>query len=403
MIGRRLYEVAFDAEWGRQMRFVVGPRQAGKTTLAKLKLREEGCEQLYYLWDLRRVRERAKDHELFFTEDGVDPSRKLWVCFAEIHKTPKWKNILKGAFDETGDRYQFIVTGSAKLDIKKRAGDSLAGRYFVFRLLPLVLTEAAGRTERERTPETAEDFLERRMAGAPADQQALRTLLEYGGFPEPFQRQSRAFHRKWIRDYLDTVIREDIGSLTRIVDREYLFDLCSLLPQAVGSPLSQASLASHLQISPITVRNYLRRLEDFYLVFSVRPYAKNIKRSLLKARKYYLYDWSRIENAAARFENYVACELTANLALWRDSSGFEWDLHYVRNKQKQETDFLVTREGRPWLLVETKLADGTVARHHHVARSALGNIPFVQVCLEPDVLSVQKRDVYRMSAGRLFG
>ena len=136
MIKRNLNDIAFSSQWGRQMRFITGPRQVGKTTLARQKLHDEKSEALYYLWDLRSVRQRYKEHELFFTEDALDPARKLWICFDEIHKMPKWKNILKAAFDETSDQYQFIVTGSAKLDIVRRAGDSLAGRYFTFHLLP---------------------------------------------------------------------------------------------------------------------------------------------------------------------------------------------------------------------------------------------------------------------------
>lgn len=166
--------------------------------------------------------------------------------------------------------------------------------------------------------------------------------------------------------------------------------------------MSQSSLASHLQISPATVKNYLRRLEDFYLAFSVRPYSKNIKRSLLKAGKYYLYDWSRINNKGARFENYVACELNTRLTLWGDVTGDDFCLFYIRNKQKQETDFLVVRNGAPWLLVESKLADGSIERHHFERMNALNGVPFIQVCLEPNVVSMQKRNAYRISACRLF-
>lgn len=386
------------------MRFITGPRQVGKTTLAKQKLHDEKSEILYYLWDLRSVRQRYKEHELFFTGDAlVDPARKLWICFDEIHKMPKWKNILKAAFDETSDRYQFIVTGSAKLNIVRRAGDSLAGRYFTFHLLPLTLDEvSSGCSPTTGIPEFARHFVDIAIDAAPAPQETLVQLLAYSGFPEPFLQQSRAFHKKWARDYLETVIREDIGALTRIVDREYIFDLYNLLPEMVGSPVSQSSLASHLEISPTTVKNYLRRLEDFYLAFSIRPYSKNIKRSLLKAGKYYLYDWTRINNQGSRFENYVACELMSLLTLWGDASGEDFSLFYIRNKQKQETDFLLTRDGSPWLLVEAKLTDGSIERHHFETISALGDLPFIQVCLEPNVASMEKRNVYRISANRLF-
>ena len=403
MIKRNLYDVAFSSQWGRQMRFITGPRQVGKTTLAKQKLRQEKSETLYYLWDLRTVRQRYKEHELFFTADALDSKRKLWLCFDEIHKMPKWKNILKAAFDETADQYQFIVTGSAKLDIVRHAGDSLAGRYFTFHLLPLTLDEAySGSPLPAGIPEFARDLIDMAIDTDPAPQEVLMQLLAYSGFPEPFLAQSRAFHNKWARDYIETVIREDIGALTRIVDREYIFDLYNLLPEMAGSPLSQSSLASHLQISPATVKNYLRRLEDFYLTFSIRPYSKNIKRSLLKAGKYYLYDWTRIKNTGLRFENYVACELKSLVTLWGDASGEDFSLFYIRNKQKQETDFLIVREAAPWLLVEAKRTDGAIDRHHFETIKALDGVPFIQVCLEPNVLSMEKRNAYRISANRLF-
>lgn len=403
MIKRNLYDIVFSSQWGRQMRFITGPRQVGKTTLAKQKLHDEKSEILYYLWDLRSVRQKYKAHELFFTEDALDPAQKLWICFDEIHKMPKWKNILKAAFDETSDRYQFIVTGSAKLDIVRRAGDSLAGRYFSFHLLPLTLDEvSSGSSVQTSIPESARDFVDIVIDTASAPQEALEQLLTYSGFPEPFLEQSRAFHNKWAHDYIETVIREDIGALTRIVDREYIFDLYNLLPEMVGSPVSQSSLASHIQISPATVKNYLRRLEDFYLTFSIRPYSRNIKRSLLKAGKYYLYDWTRIENRGLRFENYVACELKTLIVLWGDASGEDFSLFYIRNKQKQETDFLIVRDGMPWLLVEVKLTDGSIDRHHFDTIRALGGVPLIQVCMNPDVASLEKRNVYRMSANRLF-
>lgn len=404
MIDRHLYNIAFSDQWGRQMRFITGPRQVGKTTLARQKLTEAMSQPLYYLWDLREVRRRYKDNELFFTADMMPSgNKKLWVCFDEVHKMPKWKNILKAAFDETSDWYHFVVTGSAKLDIVKRAGDSLAGRYFAFHLMPLMLSEVHANNGETCVPQSALEFVEKKLNSAPAPQDTLMHLLKYSGFPEPFLRNSQAFYNKWSRDYIDSVIREDIVSLTRIIDREYIFDLYNLIPEMAGSPLSHSSLASHLQISPATVKNYLRRLDDFYLTFVLKPYSKNIKRSLLKAGKYYLYNWSNIKDDGARFENYVACELKTKLALWGDATGDEFQLFYVRNKQKQETDFLVIRNGLPWLLMETKLSDGSIDPHHFQTIHALGGVPFVQVCLEPGIASIQKRQAYRISASRFFG
>ena len=201
MIIRNLYNIAFSDQWGRQMRFITGPRQVGKTTIARQKLSDEKSEPLYYLWDLRSIRQRYKANELFFTADAMDASRKLWVCFDEIHKMPKWKNILKAAFDETSDQYQFIVTGSAKLNITKRAGDSLAGRYFTFHLMPLTLNEVhSDRSARVEAPEIAGNFIQMALDALPVSQKSIEQLLEFSGFPDPFLRQSRAFHKKWARE-----------------------------------------------------------------------------------------------------------------------------------------------------------------------------------------------------------
>jgi len=403
MIERILYNIAFSDEWGRQMRFITGPRQSGKTTVARLKLEREKSLQLYYLWDLRSVRNRYKDNELFFTQDKALDTRKMWVCFDEIHKMPKWKNILKGIYDSSFKSYNFVITGSAKFDISKRAGDSLSGRYFTFHLFPLCLSETLNpKSFLVPSGLTAEDFIKRKLDNHTDAQKELLQLLEYSGFPEPFIKQSKRFKNKWSQDYLDTVIKEDIGSLTRIIDKEYLYDLYRLLPEMTGSPISESSLASHLEVSPPTLKNYLKRLEDFYLAFRIYPYSKNIKRSLLKASKCYLYDWSCIEDPGKRFENYIAVELKTQISLWNDALGENNALFYIRDKEKNEIDFLITRNNKPWLLVEAKYSDSRIESHCFHIQEMLGGIPLVQVCLKENICSLQKKNVYRISAGRFL-
>jgi len=386
------------------MRFITGPRQSGKTTLAQLKLKRESSENLYYLWDLRSVRNRYKANELFFTEDSSPHSKKQWVCFDEIHKIPKWKNVLKGIFDSVSEHYQFIITGSAKLDIFRKAGDSLSGRFFTFQLFPLSLSELSGAKKfLAKAPKSAKDFIQERLDSATGSETALSGLLEYGGFPEPFTKQSAIFLKKWAEDYTDTVIREDIRALTRIIDKEYLHDLYTLLPEMVGSPLSESSLASHLELSPPTIKSYLKRLDDFYLAFKVHPYSKNIKRALLKAPKIYLYDWTRVKDPGRRFENYVAVELVSRLDFWTQISESNYTLFYIRNKEKQETDFLILKDDVPWLLVETKWADGPIARHHYENQRMLGQLPLVQICREPKVCQMEAKEAYHISASRFLG
>jgi len=325
------------------------------------------------------------------------------VCFDEIHKLPKWKNILKGVFDETETHYQFIVTGSAKIDISKKAGDSLSGRYFTFHLFPLTLREVIGKPSLDqRKDETAENFVISKFDLSLKTDKALDDLLVYGGFPEPFLQHSQIFQNKWSSDYLDRVINEDIGSLTRIVDRDKLHDLYQLLPEMVGSPISENSLATHLETNPPTIKNYLKRLEDFYLSFRVIPYTRNIKRSLLKAAKWYLYDWTRITDTSKRFENYIAVELKTLLSLWSDSTGMDYALCYIRTKDKKETDFLILKQDKPWLLIEVKLSASPLEAHHYSTSQSLGHIPIVQLCHEKNIAAQHKNNVFHISASRFL-
>lgn len=404
MLERALYRVVFSEEWGRQMRFIMGPRQSGKTTVAKLKLAQEKCTNLYYLWDLRSVRNRYKGNQLFFTEDQPPTRHVSWACFDEIHKIPKWKNALKAIFDSTSDHYRFIITGSAKLDLFKKAGDSLSGRYFTFDLFPLSLMELnLSQHKTLNPPAAAEEFIQEQMDMKTPDEDKITNLLEFGGFPEPFLKGSKLFYAKWAQDYADTVIKEDVGALTRIIDKEHLFDLYNLLPEMVGNPISESSLASHLELSPPTIKNHLKRLAEFYLAFKIHPYSKNIKRALLKAPKCYLYDWGHVKKEGPRFENFVAVNLLARLSLWKNLSGDNYSLFYIRTKDREETDFVIVKNSKPWLLIEVKTSDGSIAGHHYKTQAALGGIPLIQVCKEAGISKMESKATYHLSGSKLLG
>jgi uncharacterized protein len=401
MIERALYQIVFSEKWGRQMRFISGPRQTGKTTLAKWKLELEKTAPLYYLWDLRSVRNRYRTNEFFFTTDSPPQKNPQWVCFDEMHKIPKWKNILKGIFDECQNDYHFIITGSAKLDLIRRTGDTLSGRYFVFHLMPVTLTEWSGKI-RISDPGQPSEFIREALSRSEPPGQAFDSLLEFGGFPEPLVKQEMAFHRKWIQDYAETIIQQDIGALTRITEREYLHHLYSLLPEMIGSPVSEMSLASHIGVSPVTIRNYIDRLEEFFLVFRVRPWSKNIKRALLRSSKCYLFDWTQITDPGLRFENYLACELFSRCSWWNDSGLGNFSLWYIRTRDKQEIDFLITRDKNPWLLVEAKSSDSPISSFQALAAKNM-SIPLVQVCRQKGVARQQPGNIFHISAARFLG
>lgn len=407
MLPRTLQPVIFASRWGRQMRFLAGPRQSGKTTLARHFLNGRGDSAFYYNWDDRDLKLRYARGADFIREEllkGATRRLKRWVCYDEIHKMPQWKNILKAHFDRYEGRVSFIVTGSARLDFFRRSGDSLAGRYFLFHLFPFSLFEVT-RSQREtlEPPSSAKRFIESRLrAHRRSSHEILEALLAFGGFPEPFLKADSRFHHLWHRNFLDRLIREDIRDLTKIGALENVATLVALLPERIGSPLSVNALRTDIQVSHQTVQNYLQALRLCYFLFEIPAYSKKINRTLRKEKKVYFHDWSFATDPAKRFENYVAAELLNWTTGWRDAGLGDFQLFYIRTRDGRECDFLIVRDGAPWLMAEAKLqAQKTASHHFHFARQ-LGGIPIIQIVLQADVLRVGKQGDFCASASRFL-
>jgi len=404
MIERHISKIAFSREFGRQMRFIIGPRQTGKTTAAKEFLKEQDCLNLYYNWDQRKIRDRYLADSHFFTREiyNVEPAKgKRWLCMDEIHKYPKWKNVLKDFFDSFGDENGFVVTGSARLDMMRKSGDSLAGRYFTFRLNPITLRELTNSTFQE-PPEDAEEWIKNKLDHPAYEEDYLSALLKLSGFPEPLLSASDRFQKKWRTDYVDRLIREDLRDLTRIQQLENIAAIMHLLPTRISSPLSINSLAKDVKCGFSTVSNYLNAMELGYLIFRITPYSKKIARSLTKETKAYFYDWTRVNAPAGQFENYVAVELKTILEIWTDAGIGNFQMHFIRNRDGKETDFLVLRESEPWLMIEAKLSRSSIDYHHRKSKDMLGGVPFLQVVRQENVAEKREKGLYQISASRFF-
>ncbi len=402
MIKRTLYNTCFNDNFGRQMRFIAGPRQVGKTTTAKEKLTEMGCGELYYNWDKREVKNRFKADPYFYNADAlnVQATPKKWICFDELHKYPKWKNILKDAFDSFEEKYQFIVTGSARLDLFRKSGDSLSGRYFMFRLLPVSLMELTNQQKTLPTKKAAE-FIEENIVTA-SYQTDLEHMLMFSGFPEPLLKGDEIFSSHWHDEYIDTLVKEDLRDLTKIHDLENVITLMKLLPNRVGAPLSINSLMEDMETSYNAVRNYVNSLVLTYVIFRVHPFSKKISRALKKENKVYFYDWTQVAEPARRFENYVACELKNRVEFWSSATKHKFELFFVRTRDKKETDFLVTRDQAPYFMAEVKMSDENVEAHNRLHAERLGNVPLIQIVQKPNVVKAGKDGIYVISASRFF-
>lgn len=398
-----------DPEFGRQMRFIAGPRQVGKTTMVKAFLKRHHCEKLYYNWDVKEIRTRYRKNPEFFMEDvyalkDVSPN-DIWLCFDEIHKTLKWKNILKAHFDNHETEFHTVVTGSARLDLFRKAGDSLAGRYFLFHLLPITLGEMLHQSAPLLMSDGTtyiEARLSRKNESQKQSQEFIDMLINFSGFPEPLMHASEKFHRIWQRNYLERIVYEDLREISHIQDLDKTAQLLDLLPECVGSPLSINALREDLEINFITTKKYLKYLELAYALFFIKPYHKRIRNVVRKEVKAYFYDWTKAATAGSRFENYVACELLALVHLWSDSGQGNMNLNFIKLKGKQEIDFLITLNQKPWLLIEAKLSEETMGAGYTGILEQLGNIPIVQIIRKDGIAKRYPGNRYVISANLFF-
>ena len=278
------------------------------------------------------------------------------IVLDEIHKAKGWKQALKGVYDTLVQPADILVTGSARLSIYKKGSDSLTGRYFNFRLHPLSLGELEA-SETLAPDEVLSALFHRAHRPSKSAITAFDALVKYGGFPEPLLGQNERKARLWRRNRIDTVIREDVRDLTRIPELGRIEMLAALLPERVGSLFSMASLREDLEVSFDTVRRWTTLLKDLYYIHEIKPHHESIARSLRKEGKIYMWDYGEVPGPAARFENMIANHLLKACHLWTDTGEGTFELRYLRNKEKQEIDFLIVRDRRPWLPVEVKLAD----------------------------------------------
>jgi predicted AAA+ superfamily ATPase len=309
---------------------LTGPRQCGKTTLAK----RLSPEFEYLNFD-------NLSHRLLIHRQEWDRAKPL-IIFDELHKMDGWKRFLKGIYDVEGIPPALLVTGSAKLDVFRKVGDSLAGRFFKYSLHPFDVKELF-----PQLGKSAEEILD--------------TLLKYGNFPEPFLAGKETFYRRWQKHHSDLILRQDLVDLSAIHDIPKIELLIALLRQRVGTTISLSNLGRDLEKDPNTIKRWLQLLENLYVIFRVSPYCKNIARSLLKDSKYYFYDLGQVKDEGAQLENLVACALLKELNRIEDISGYSGNLYFLRTKDGKEIDFLTVVDHRPTHMIEVKKADTAIS------------------------------------------
>jgi predicted AAA+ superfamily ATPase len=357
---------------GRKMVFVAGPRQCGKTTLARQLVKM--LDGAYLNWDVPDDRELILKRRF---ETGKD-----LIAFDEIHKYRRWRDLLKGIYDKRGKPHGdlgILVTGSAKLDFYRRGGDSLQGRYHLLRMHPLSVAELGGDSS-----------------------EALAGLLRWGGFPEPYFSRSDREARRWSREYRGRLVREELLSLEKVSEVSLIEEMMVRLPDLVGSPLSLNNLREELGVAHATVARWLEILENVYAIFRLTPFGAPRIRAVKKERKHYHFDWTLIEEPGLRFENLMACHLLKWCDWIEDTEGHSMELRYFKDNEKREVDFVVVKDRRPVLLVEAKLQDQNVSPALRYLKRKFPQARAVQVLAEKDIDFTNDEDIRICHAGRFL-
>ncbi|MDP8263766.1 MAG: ATP-binding protein [Candidatus Ancaeobacter aquaticus] len=372
-----------------KMVFISGPRQVGKTTISDQVGKSAFPSKYAYLnWDNRQ------DRKIILAD--TFPTDKKLLIFDEIHKYQDWKNYLKGEYDKYKDRFKILVTGSARLDVYKKGGDSLLGRYRSLRLHPLSLAELMNK-QQDNGAFTELKFLDNNKESI----ELLNQLFRFGGFPEIFCKQDERTLRRWHNEKIDRLIKEDIRDIENVRDLSSLQVLVELLPNKIGSLFSVNSLKEDLRVTHKTVSLWVDILERFYYHFRIYPFQSTLIKSLRKEPKIYLWDWAEVEDESIRFENIIASHLLKFCDYLFDVEGYKAKLHYIRDVSQREVDFLVTINNKPWFCVETKKSYKGISDNLRYFSRKL-KIPYVYQVVKQEGVDSIKDDIRVLSASKFL-
>jgi uncharacterized protein len=346
---KRLYEHLIEQHFARDdnMLFLTGPRQVGKTTSSQQSAGQITDKWSYLNWDNADHRDliiQGPSKVINHIELEQVSKKKPMIIFDEIHKFANWKNFIKGFYDTFGKDIQIMVTGSARLDTYKRGGDSLMGRYFSYRMHPYSVGECL------RQNRATKEFVEQKKIS----DEKFEALLQFGGFPKPYIKKDLTFSNRWHRLRLDQIFNEEIRELDQVYQLQKFSLLSTLIPKEASHTLTYSNLAKYVGVTNETIGRWMTVLESLYFCFLIRPWHRNIPRALVKEPKVYLWDWSLINDPGSRAENFIASHLLKATHYWTDCGLGDYGLFYIRDLEKREVDFVVTKNDEPWLMVEVK-------------------------------------------------
>lgn len=345
MIKRKLLEEIKKHLSKPEITLIVGPRQAGKTTIMKTleeELKRKGERTLYLNLDIEHDKEHFRSQASLLRRIELEFGKnKGYVFIDEIQRKEDAGLFLKGIYD-MGLPYKFIVSGSGSVELKERIHESLAGRKRVFELLPLSFEEFINYKTGYKYEERLTEYFEIEKAKSFI---LFEEYLNFGGYPRVVLEEELSEKLSLMNEIYQSYIERDIYYLFKIQKLPEFSRLVKILADSVGRIINLSEISTITGLSLKTLKEYLWYLEKTFIVSKITPFFRNLRKELSKSPVYYFYDiglrnfsigeFGKVRDYSFLFQNFVYLALLAKI---QDTA---FQIHFWRTKDKAEIDFVI--------------------------------------------------------------